>query len=272
MSSLNVWRVPVVEKVVFEFGAVGWVGNLLEERLRGRGQRRVAAEIRRRICGDICSGSWHGIRNRVRGAPPGDAPARALMRELVRLVEMEGVEDVAIGERLELEQVVKAGVVCAGSDEGIVRRDLADGRGHVRLNACPAKAIIDLRLVENLKENALGIAIGVVRGKLQPECGEAGNTRISAAKLLLPLVARVQIDLDGKAIGEHRVDGAIETGEEIRVGTSSAREGLLQRIGIDAKADMIEAEMRDEGDVLGVGVAIGVRHGDLPTAQTTPKH
>ena len=115
------------------------------------------------------------------------------------------------------QQVANVGVVRAGGDDRVARRNLADGRGHARLDAGPAVGIVHLRLVQNLKEDAFRIAIGVVRGQLAPKHVKLLHLIVAAAQLLLVSVARVHVDLDGEAVGQNRIHGAIQAGDEIRI-------------------------------------------------------
>ena len=85
----NVPRIPAIKKIVLEVRAVGRVGNLIEQRLR-RGRR---------------SRIWRGIWDGTGRLPPRQTPVRALVRKLVRLVEMKRVNHVAVGQRLEPQQI-----------------------------------------------------------------------------------------------------------------------------------------------------------------------
>src|SRR5260221_14740944 len=105
----------------------------------------------------------------MRVAPPGLAPACTLVRELMRLVEVKVVDHVAIRQRLKREKVGDAGVVGAGGDDRVARGGIANGCGKAGLNTGPAISIVDFRLVENLKEDTLRVAIGVVRGQPSPK-------------------------------------------------------------------------------------------------------
>ena len=78
-------RIPVVQPVVFKGIAIRGVGNLR--------QRFLQAVFGRRI------------RNVVRVDPVGRALASTLMRELVWLVEVEGIDHIAVRERLLREQI-----------------------------------------------------------------------------------------------------------------------------------------------------------------------
>ena len=105
----------------------------------------------------------------------------------------------------------------------------ANGRGEPRLNAGPAIGVAHLRLVQNLKEDALGIAIGIVRGQLAPQHSQLIHRVVAGAQLLLVAVLGMQIDLDCQSIGEHRVHGAIETAYKVRIQSIGSARILLQR-------------------------------------------
>jgi len=55
------------------------------------------------------------------------APIRALVGELVRFVEVEGIDDVAVGKRVLGEQVDDVRPVRAGGDDGVFRGRFANG-------------------------------------------------------------------------------------------------------------------------------------------------
>ena len=88
------------------------------------------------------------------------------MRELVRLVEVKVIDHVAVGQRLQRQQVRQVGLVRAGGDDRLPRRNLADGRGHMRLDSGPAIGIVDLRLVQDLEEHPVRVAVGIMRSQL----------------------------------------------------------------------------------------------------------
>ena len=81
---------------------------------------------------------------------------------------MEGIDHVAVAERMQRKKILNAGVIGASGDEGIARRRLADSCSEARLNAGPAVRIVDLRLIQNLKEDALRVARGIVRRQSPP--------------------------------------------------------------------------------------------------------
>src|SRR5205085_10142024 len=69
------------------------------------------------------------VRDALQVRPDGGAPRRTLMRKVVRLVEVEVVDDVAIRERLYPQQLVDRRPARPRGDDGVLRRALADGRG-----------------------------------------------------------------------------------------------------------------------------------------------
>jgi hypothetical protein len=92
----------------------------------------------------------------------------ALVRELVRLVEVEVVDDVAVGQGVLGQQADDVGPVGAGGDDGVFGSDFANGLRGCGLDTRPAVGIVDLGLVHNLEEDFLGIAVGVVGGQPAP--------------------------------------------------------------------------------------------------------
>ena len=183
------------------------------------------------------------------------------MGELVGIVEVEVVDDVGVGEGMEGEQVNDVRVVGSGGDEGVAGGGFADGGGLAGLDAGPAVGVVDLRLVHDLEEDFVGVAVSEVGGEAAPEHGEAVNGVVAGEEALLVAFFRVEIDLDGEAVGEHGVNGFVEAGEELGVEAVSGARVLLEGDGIDAEADVVKAEAGDEGDVLSVGIAVGARGG-----------
>ena len=98
-------------------------------------------------------------------------------------------------------------------------------------------------------------------GQLAPKRGKSLDLIVAAAQLLLVGVAGVHVDLDGEAVRKNCIHGAIQAGKEIRTRFPASAERLIERVRIDAQPHVIEAELRHQGNVLGVSVAIGVRRG-----------
>src|SRR2546421_12795978 len=80
------------------------------------------------------------------------------MREGVRVVEVEVVDDVSVGERLDEEEFIHRRPARARGDDRMARRAVAYGSGHARLNPHPAVRVLDHRLVEDFEEEAFGVA------------------------------------------------------------------------------------------------------------------
>lgn len=169
------------------------------------------------------------------------------MGEGKRLVVVEGVNDVGVGEGFEDEEVRQAGPVCAGGNDGVVRGDLSDSVNDGGLNAEPAVGIVLFRLVHDLEKDVVGIGDGEVLGEGAPERDEVADAGGSLEELGLVFAGGMDIDDDGEMVVEHDLDDAIELGAE--VGWFA---GILpgeQRAGVDAETDVVEAHAGDESDV-----------------------
>ena len=111
-------------------------------------------------------------RRRIRHAAErphrGHRPRGALVGEGERLVVMKGVDHIRVRHRFEGEQIGEAGVVAGRRDDGVMWRSLADGGDGLRLHRVPLLRVCELRLVQHLKEDALGIGLRVVAGQRAP--------------------------------------------------------------------------------------------------------
>ena len=188
--------------------------------------------------------------------PPCAAPACALMRELVWLVEMEVVDHVSVGQRLLCQQVGDGGPVRPGGDDGVLRRNFAYGLRRAGLHARPAIGIMLFRLVHDLVKNQIGIAIGIMRGQFAPKHYEPIDAVSAGTDAPLVIALRMNVDLHSHSLGQHLIDGVVETADEVRV--VLAEEASRERRGIDADPDVVEAELRHERDVGIIGVAVGL--------------
>ena len=129
----------------------------------------------------------------------------------------------------------------------------------MRLNPGPAVSVVHFRLVQNLVEHPLRIAIGVVRGQRAPQRGETLHCIVAVAKPLLVLIAGMHIDLDRQAVGQHGIDGAVQARHKIAIQPVGRARITLQRRRIDAQPHVIEAQTRHQRNVHGVRVTVGVR-------------
>ena len=96
-------------------------------------------------------------------------PTGSLVGERERLVVVESVDDITVGQRLEPDQVLNAGIVGASSNDGVPRRGAANDRNGSAFNVRPPARIGDLRLIQDFKEDTLGVSGGVVRGQCTPQ-------------------------------------------------------------------------------------------------------
>src|SRR5258708_27768693 len=102
-------------------------------------------------------------------------PRGGLVREDVRVVEMEIVDDVGIVERLDKEELVVGGPVGTGGDDGMGGSAFANGGREAGLHTFPAVAIAEFGLVQNFEEDEIGGWGGIVAGGGGPQ-----RTRIFA--------------------------------------------------------------------------------------------
>src|SRR6185437_911901 len=124
-----------------------------------------------------------------------------------------------------------------------------------------AVGVVDFRLVQDFKEEFIGIAGCVMGGKIAPEHDEAIDGVRVVAQALFVVVLRKNCDLHSHAPREYFVDCAVKAGKEIGVEAVSVVRVLLERIGIDAEADIVEAELGHEGNIGRSGFGVGVLRG-----------
>ena len=171
------------------------------------------------------------------------------MREDVRLVEMERVDDVRIAQWLEKHEIVVIRPVRARRDDRLPRRAFADCRRELCLDAVPAITILAAGLVENLEENAVRIERRPVLRQRPPEIRELFDELIIRSQPLLEIRIGVDVDVHGQILIEKHLHGGVELRQVI------ARDlvGLLfvkHRARIDAQANIIESHRADQRDIL----------------------
>src|SRR6185437_112851 len=114
---------------------------------------------------------------------------------------------------------------------------------------------------QDFKEELIGIAGCVMGGEVAPEDDEAIDGVRVVAQALLVVVLGKNGDLHSHAPREHFVDCAVEAGKKIGVEAVGVVRVLLERIGINAEANIVEAELGHEGNIGGSGFGVGVLRG-----------
>ena len=206
----------------------------------------------------------------MRITPPRSAPARALVSKLVRIVEVEVINHVAVAQRMLRQQVRNVGVIRPGGDDRILRRGLANGRRHSRLNPRPTVGVIHLRLVHDLEEHPLRIARGKVRRQPPPQHRQPVDCLVAGAQGQLVTLFRMQVDGDRQAVGQHGIHRAVESRHKVRVEPIAAARTLLQRRRVDAQPHIVETQLRHQRNVVGVGVGIRVMRGIIGSRLRKP--
>src|SRR5579884_503678 len=215
-----------------------------------------------------------GVGQVVEIVPEARAPGGALVREDVRLVEMEIVDDVGIANRLNENEVIIVGPARAGDDDGVVRRSLPNGGNQTRLDAIPAVGIARFGFVEDFEEYKIGIEIRVMLREGAPEVGELFDKRVVLGEPFLEVGVGMHVQNDGQAVIQNHLDGGIQIGE-IVCGDAIRLISAEHRSGVDAQPDVIEADITDELNILGrvpglemlLGVALGVVNLGKPFAE-----
>jgi hypothetical protein len=121
--------------------------------------------------------------------------------------------------------------------------------GDLGLNGLPARGVGLLGLIHDFEEDERGVRRGEVCGEGVPERGKALRAICALEECFLVRAFGVNVDDDGKALGSGLGDDGVELGHEV----ATLRAVLLPKgegVGVDAEANVVEAETVDEGDVV----------------------
>ena len=181
-------------------------------------------------------------------------PVGALVGEVVRLIEMEVIDDVIVIRRVELRQRFRAVPAIAAQKHITLRRKGADAPDRLARDALPRREINLLRhLVEQLKHHAL-VPCAVARGKALPDRIELFLIRRALKKARLVLAG-----VKGEALGLVKIEHDMQSilfGQRQRT-VDACKAVLLHRavlaldhIIIDRDAHMVEAPAADLGKIV----------------------
>src|SRR4029453_17953067 len=137
-----------------------------------------------------------GIRDSTEMAPERPAPSGALMREYVRQVEVEVVDDIGVVDRLETEQFLDARPPMPTDDRRVPWCRLSDACEQLGLDSAPSIAVLELRLVQDLERDPFAGQSGEPAGEVAPEIREAVDLAIVSRQRLLEVRGRMHIDHD----------------------------------------------------------------------------
>ncbi len=143
------------------------------------------------------------------------------MSEGEGLVVVKGVDDVGIGKGFEDEEILEAGPVRAGGDDGVLGGGLADGVDDGGFDALPAVRVVLLGLVHDLEEDVLGIDVGEVGSEGAPQGDEVGYAGCALEELGFVFAGGMNVEDDGEVVLEHEPDDAVELGHEGGFGTGA---------------------------------------------------
>src|SRR4029450_1196064 len=113
------------------------------------------------------------IRHPAEVPPECRPPYGALVREDVRRIEVKVIDDVAVGDWGEREQIVNGRPSASGHDHRMLRRRLTDRRDELRLHATPPVTILELGLVQHLEEQSFIVEAGEMPSEVVPELRES---------------------------------------------------------------------------------------------------
>ena len=131
-------------------------------------------------------------------------------------------------------------------DDGEGGGCLADLRDEYAFQAQPAIRIGLLGLVHDLEEDEVGVGAVQVRGQRAPESSQALHAVAALQQRLLEVLFRVQVDDDRELLGVGLGDDAVQLVDK-GLSLGPAGEPWKERIGVNAEADVVKAEMMDEG-------------------------
>jgi hypothetical protein len=133
--------------------------------------------------------------------------------EDVRRIEVKVIDDVAVGDRRQREQVVNGGPSASGHDHRMLRRRLSDRRDELRLHATPPIAILELGLVQHLEKQSIIVEAGEMPGEVVPELRESLDLAIVAFERLFEIARWMHVHDHGEILRDEHLDCALELDE-----------------------------------------------------------
>src|ERR1051325_381828 len=96
------------------------------------------------------------------------------------------------------------------------RTATAGWAGQARLHAHPAVAVLEFRLIQNLKKNFFGIERGKVFRERAPEVRELLDETVVSHELLFEIAFGVDVNNDGEILGHDFFHSVVHQGEILR--------------------------------------------------------
>ena len=169
------------------------------------------------------------------------------MSENMRLVKVENINDVGVGERLEEDQIIVVVPARPRGNDGVRRSRSPDRRGQLRFHAVPAIPILHLGLVQDFEEYPFRIPRHIMLRHHAPEVGEAGD-EVVFLQARLEIGIGVHIELDRQAGIENHLHRRVEIPEIFRRAALPLRR-VHQGLRVHAQPHMVESQRLDERDV-----------------------
>src|SRR5258705_6396831 len=123
-----------------------------------------------------------GVRNVLQISPIFRAPRRALMGKGMRLVKVEGINNIAIGQRLQQQKLFNRRPTRTCRYDGMPGGSFTNRGRQSGLDAGPAIRVLDHRLVQDFKEYMLRVTPRKVRSKSLPESSKCFDVFVICTK------------------------------------------------------------------------------------------
>ena len=171
------------------------------------------------------------------------------MRENVGIVKMKVVDDVRVAERFDEEQFAVSRPIGARDDNGLCGCAFANGRSQFGLYALPAIAVVEFRLVQNLKEHKIRTPRRVVLCQCAPEVRKLLNKLVVAGQLFFEVRLRMDIDNHRQTLVQNHLYGGIQISQVI-FRNAVCLLPAEHRLGVYAQPHVIKLHRVNQRDVL----------------------
>ena len=164
------------------------------------------------------------------------------MGEVLRLVEVKGVDQVARGQRRKGHQIVNVGIAAGGNDHRVLGRDLPQGGDDLGHQLPDRRRVVLLRLVERLEGHG---GDRPARQRLR-HAGPGLHQLFAGGGVGKQRVLVGRLWLQGQHHGQPGGAGGIQTGHQLIERSGAGH----QPLGIDANAHVAEAQLPDQAQIV----------------------
>src|SRR6185369_1575873 len=124
------------------------------------------------------------------------SPRCALVRKRKRLVEMEVVDHVRVGIRLQEKHLVKSRPAMTAGNDRVIGSARADRCDEFSLYSIPPVTVLDHRFIDDFEKHKIRISFRQMSSKSTPKLRECLDISLFSIHPQLELVARMDINYD----------------------------------------------------------------------------